>query len=123
MSTWSYELIPEAQEDLRKLDGSQRKLVFKALQKLMLNPLPASEGGYGQPLGNHRRSRLAGFLKVKLRGAGLRIVYDLVRERDKAYVIIVGVREDSMVYERAEGRMEAYRSWLERQGDFGGSVS
>ena len=43
----SYELsyLPEAVSDMQKLDGSQRKLVRKALAKLSVNPLPQTEGG------------------------------------------------------------------------------
>lgn len=60
--------LPEA---LRKLDGSQKILI----QKVCQNPLPENEGGYGKLLGNKNNTNLSGFLKVKLRGAGLRIVY------------------------------------------------
>ena len=50
----SYELtyLSEAIDDMEKLDGSQRKMVRKALGKLKGNPLPQTEGGYGQWLGN-----------------------------------------------------------------------
>ena len=119
MSAWNYAFVPEAQQDMRSLDGSQRKLVYKALQKLMINPLPRAEGGYGQPLGNRDRSRRARFLKIKLRDTGLRIVYDLVRDERRAYVIIVGVREDSKVYEQAERRLASYAAWLEDRGGAG----
>ena len=46
----SYELtyLSEAIDDMEKLDGSQRKMVRKALGKLKDNPLPQSEGGYGR---------------------------------------------------------------------------
>ena len=57
---WECLFLPEAEEDLRKLDGSQRILVAKALKKVLQNPLPASEGGYGKPLGNHNKTALAG---------------------------------------------------------------
>lgn len=49
----SYELshLPEAVSDMQKLDGSQRKLVRKALAKLSTNPLPQTEGDMGSSLG------------------------------------------------------------------------
>ena len=55
----NYELIyiPEAIEDMKNLGGSQRKLVRKALEKLKGNPLPQTEGGYGQWLGNKQGKR------------------------------------------------------------------
>lgn len=104
----SYELnyLPEAVSDMQKLDGSQRKLVRKALAKLSINPLPQTEGGYGQWLGNKGDANLAGFLKVKLRGAGLRIVYTLKRENEKVLIIFIGAREDEEVYEIAAKRIQ-----------------
>ena len=81
-------------------------MVRKGLAKLQTNPLPAGDGGYGRWLGNHSGTKLAGFLKVKLRGAGLRIVYRPQREGDQILVIITGFREDSEVYEEAEHRIK-----------------
>ena len=65
--TWELSFLPEAQDDLRSLDGSQRIRVVKAIAKVQENPLPASEGGYGKPLGNTRISQLSGLMKVKLK--------------------------------------------------------
>ena len=48
--SWEIEYIPQAAEDFDKLDGSQKKLVLKALNKVAKNPLPDYEGGYGKPL-------------------------------------------------------------------------
>ena len=104
--SYALEYLPEAVDDMRKLDGSQRKLVRKALAKLLTNPLPCTEGGYGQWLGNKNGIALSGFLKIKLRGAGLRIVYTLKRENEKALVIIIGAREDEEVYEIAAQRVQ-----------------
>ena len=76
---WQVQYHPDALKDLKKLDGSQQVLVKKAIRKVSGNPLPASEGGYGKPLGNKHQNNLSGLLKVKLKGAGLRIVYSLIR--------------------------------------------
>lgn len=65
--SWTLEYLPEAEKDLKALDGSQRLLVLKAIKKVQQNPLPAEEKGYGKALGNHSRTNLAGFLKIKLR--------------------------------------------------------
>lgn len=110
---WEYRLTPAAMKDLKRLDGSQRKQVVKALDRLVSNPLPKSEGGFGSPLGNKNGVDLTGFLKIKLRGAGLRIVYKLVRIEGVAYVIIIGARVDDEVYEEAERRMQAFEYWYE----------
>ena len=64
--SWTLEYLPEAEKDLKALDGSQRLLVLKAIKKVQQNPLPAEENGYGKTLGNHRSTNLAGFLKIKL---------------------------------------------------------
>lgn len=66
---WDVTYLPEALDDLRRLDGSQRILVRKAIQKVAANPLPENEGGYGKFLDNKNNTNLSGFLKIKLRGA------------------------------------------------------
>ena len=49
---WKLEYLPEAEDDFKALDGSQRNLVLKAIKKVQQNPLPADENGYGKLLGN-----------------------------------------------------------------------
>jgi len=44
--TWKVELIPEAQADLNRLDGSVKKRILNQLVNLEQNPK------YGDPLGN-----------------------------------------------------------------------
>jgi mRNA interferase RelE/StbE len=107
--SWNVVYLPEALDDFRALDGSQRLLVRKAIEKLRTNPLPETEGGYGKWLGNKSGAKLAGFLKVKLRGAGLRIVYQLKRVDDHVLIIVIGAREDSEVYGIAEKRIHRGR--------------
>ena len=108
--TWSYRFIDEAKRDLKRQDGSQRAVVMKALDKVAQNPLPASEGGYGKPLGNHNQTHLAGTLKIKLRTAGIRVVYVLIRTKTEMKIIVIGAREDDEVYLTAEKRMRKYKS-------------
>ena len=45
---WKLEYLPEAEKDLKDLDGSQRILVLKAIKKVQQNPLPVEEQGYGK---------------------------------------------------------------------------
>ena len=106
--SWNVQYLPEALDDFRKLDGSQKILVRKAIQKVCQNPLPETEGGYGKLLGNKSSTNLTGFLKIKLRGAGLRIVYQLIRQGDYMLVIVIGVREDEEVYEIAQKRISKH---------------
>lgn len=63
----SYELsyLPEAVSDMQKLDGSQRKLVRKALAKLSTNPLPKTEGGIWAVAWEQRQCKLGWILEGK----------------------------------------------------------
>lgn len=106
--SWDVKYLPEALEDLRKLDGSQKILIRKAIQKVCQNPLPENEGGYGKLLRNKNNTNLSGFLKIKLRGAGLRIVYQLIRHDDNMLVVVIGAREDDEVYEMAQKRINKH---------------
>lgn len=99
---WKLEYLPEAEKDLKDLNGSQRILVLKAIKKVQQNPLPVEEQGYGKPLGNH--SSTNGLLKIKLRSAGLRVVYQLRRTESSMMIIVIGVRADEEVYEIAQKR-------------------
>lgn len=43
MNKWQLEYSSAAMKDMRKLDGSQQKLVIKALDKVVQNPVAESE--------------------------------------------------------------------------------
>ena len=105
---WKPEFLLEAVKDLKSLGGNQQILVLKAIKKVQSNPLPTYEGGYGKPLGNKNGKNLAGFLKIKLRDAGIRVVYKLVRTKTQMLVIVVGARADDEVYELAEKRKKKH---------------
>ena len=104
--SWSIEYIPEAEDDLDKLDGSQRKIVLKGISKVAKNPLPADEGGYGKPLGNKHGNNLSGLLKIKLLKLGIRVVYNLKQDEKGMRIIIIGIRSDNEVYDLAKNRIE-----------------
>ena len=70
--------------------------------------MPDYENGYGKPLGNHNSTNLAGFMKIKLRSAGLRVVYQLVKTESTMLIVVVGVRADEEVYEIAQKRVDKY---------------
>jgi mRNA interferase RelE/StbE len=105
---WKLEFLPEVEKDFRQLSGDQRIFVRKAIKKVQTNPLPMNEGGYGKPLGNKGGTDLTGFLKIKLRGSGLRVVYKLVRTESEMLIVVVGARADDEVYETAEQRVKKY---------------
>jgi len=105
---WQVEYLPEAVKDLKHLDASSQVLTLKAIQKVQADPRPAEEGGLGKPLGNKGGQNLSGFLKIKLLKAGIRIVYTLVREKDKMLIVVIGVRADNEVYEQAAKRRKSH---------------
>lgn len=103
---WEVRYLPEVLDDFRALDGRQRILVKKAVEKVRTNSLPDTEEGYGKRLGNKDNTQLTGFLKVKLCGAGLRMVYQLIREKGHMVLIVIGVRKDDEVYHIAHKRIQ-----------------
>ena len=102
--SWKLSYLPEAEKDLKALDGSQRILVLKAIKKVQQNPLSAEENGYGKSLGNYGSTGLAGLLKIKWRATGLRVVDKLQRTESERLVIVIGVRADEEVYDIASKR-------------------
>lgn len=106
--TWEIQYLPEAVKDLKKLAGDQRIIVAKALRKVSDNPLPMKDGGYGKPLGNQNGRELCGFLKIKIKSTGIRIVYRLYRSDSVMLVIVVGVRADHEVYDIAADRIHKH---------------
>ena len=104
--SWEVLFTDDAREDLRALDGSQRKTVLKAITKVSQNPLPASEGGYGKPFGNKHGNDLTGLYKIKLVKEGIRVVYTLIRTETAMKIIVVAARADDEVYELAAQRKE-----------------
>ena len=105
---WKLLYLPEAEKDYRSLDHNQQLIVTKAIDKICSNPLPAEEGGFGKPLGHKRGLNLTGYLKVKLRKEGIRIVYTLVRTKSEVIVVVIGMRSDDEVYELAQKRIQKH---------------
>ncbi len=103
---WTLKFLPEAEKDLKKLSGNQRIMTVKAIEKVRQNPLPASEGGYGKPLGHKGANDLIGFLKIKLKDAGIRVVYKLIRTDSEMLIVVIGARADDEVYNAAQHRAD-----------------
>lgn len=101
---WKIRYLPEAEKDLQNLDGSSRLLTIKAISKVQENPLPQNEGGRGKPLGHKSGSNLTGFLKIKLKRIGIRVVYKLVRADNIVLIVVIGIRSDDEAYELAAQR-------------------
>ena len=101
---WTLKFLPEAKKDLEGLAGNQRILVAKAIEKVRQNPVSIFDGGYGKPLGNKGGRNLTGLLKIKLKDAGLRIVYKLIQTETEMIIVVIGARADEEVYDIASKR-------------------
>ena len=108
MIPWKLTIWDEVNEDYEKLGKTQKRLVDKAIFKVLQNPLPQNESGYGKPLGNKCNVNLTGCYKIKLRDAGIRIVYRLQRTEHGMEIVIIGMRESAEVYDLAAKRIEKY---------------
>ncbi len=101
---WKLTFLPEAKKDLANLAGNQRILVAKAIEKVHGNPVSVFDGGYGKPLGNKGGRNLTGLFKIKLKDAGLRVVYKLIQTETEMMIVVIGARADEEVYEIASKR-------------------
>ena len=105
---WKLVYLPEAEKDFKELSGNERIVVAKALEKVLENPLPVNEGGYGKPLGNKHGNNLSGFLKIKLKSLGIRVVYKLIKIEGQLLVVVIGARADDEVYGMAKTRADKH---------------
>lgn len=95
---WVLKYSEGTYKDLENLDNSQQKFVIKAIRKVLENPLPKNEGGYGKPLENQSGIELAGLLKIKLLKTGIRVVYKIERKDRVMEIIVISIRDDKKVY-------------------------
>jgi len=102
---WEVRYTKASRKDIRRLREPVVSHVYAAIEKVSLNPLPMTEGGYGRPLGNKHGSNLTGLLKIKLRGDGVRVVYRLERSEHAMTIVIVSVRDNDAVYREAAKRI------------------
>lgn len=105
---WGVVFLPEASDDLKRLDGAIRPQILKGIRKVSRNPLPDSSGGYGKPLGNQSGTDLSGFMKIKFKKIGIRVVYKIEMVESIMKIIIISARADDQVYEEAEARRKKY---------------
>ena len=92
--SYKIELIPEAQNDYKKLDGSIKKLVNKKLDELSEKPL------LGEQLGNKHNIDLTGFFKIYIAKKSFRIVYRLITPSKIEIIEIwgIGKRDKEEIY-------------------------
>ncbi|MDR1796410.1 MAG: type II toxin-antitoxin system RelE/ParE family toxin [Clostridiales Family XIII bacterium] len=99
--SWKVAFLPEVADDIKRIDGSIVAQIRKGIEKVAENPLPKSEGGYGEPLGHIGGTNLTGLYKIKFRGIGQRVVYALKRTETEMFVVVIGMREDNEAYREA----------------------
>jgi mRNA interferase RelE/StbE len=91
---------PLVEEDLKKLNNSIRIEVFKKLKKLQNSP------ELGELLGNKNGINLSGFRKMYVAKKQVRIVYQIVEKMVLIKVLVIGKREDMIVYKEAQKRKD-----------------
>lgn len=91
---YGVEWDPKALKELRKLDGAVRLQFLKKLQERQGRPRVLGDALHG----------MKDCYKIKLRGAGYRLVYRVEDERIVILVLAIGKRERSFVYEQAGKR-------------------
>lgn len=90
--------IPEAAEDYKNLDGSQKKSVNKEIEKLKTNPFAGGE------LGNKDNVDLIDFYKLYACNKSIRIVYRLISPKKVEIVEIWGIgKKDKLKIYRTVG--------------------
>lgn len=101
-------LHPNAIKEYKKLDNSVRAIVNNVIDELELR---ADE--VGKILGNTNTSQLAGCKEIKLRDAGVRIVFKLTNEivhvLRVVYIITINERDRNKVFKIADERLEEIR--------------
>jgi mRNA interferase RelE/StbE len=99
--SYQIELIPEAKNDYKKLDGSLKKIVNKKITELSENPF------LGEKLGNKFNIDLSGFYKIYIAKKKYRIVYRLITPTSIEIIEIwgIGKRDKEEIYREIGKRL------------------
>jgi len=89
---------PLVEDDLKKLNNSVRIEIFKKLKKIQTSP------ELGELLGNKNGMNLSGLRKMYVAKKQVRIVYEIVESIIVVKILVVGKREDMVVYKQAQLR-------------------
>jgi len=103
--SWKIEYLKEAAKDLKEIDNSTRIIILKSIEKVSINPLPRSQGGYGKALGNNDYAKLSGLCKIVLKKQGVRIVYKAVQKKNSMVIVVISARSEFKVYDIAAKRI------------------
>lgn len=104
----------DAEKEYSRLDGSVLGMVNTAIDELIFR---ADE--IGKPLSNYSQTKLAGCKEIKLRDAGIRIVFRVTNEVVDilriVYVLTIERRTRDMAFKVAHGRLTVYRKLTKDQ--------
>ncbi len=98
MKPYKLEVAAGVAKDIRKLQLSKphiEKLQCK-IGEIAKNPLPKTEGGYGEPLSTKDQKEL--YLKFRFLD-DYRVIYTLVNDDQVMKVLVIGLRKDKEVYQ------------------------
>jgi mRNA interferase RelE/StbE len=97
LKTYSLEFHELALKEWKKLDGSVKTQLHKALTKRLQSPhVPSAR----------LRGDLQNTYKIKLRGVGYRLVYEVMDQRLIVLVIAIGRRDHDEAYQSAIQRFD-----------------
>ena len=97
--SYSLSFHPKVDEDLKEFSHTQKRLIFKQLQKIEKSP------ELGQLLGNKSGYDLSGCRKMYADNKQIRIVYKIVEEQIIIEVVALGKRDEMEVYKKASQRV------------------
>jgi mRNA interferase RelE/StbE len=100
---WIVKFLPEAVEELRKIDNSVRKRILSTIPRLENDPI-----GHGTPLGRRYGLDLTSFYKLTPVG-GYRVVYFVQKREVIVTIVSVGKREKEKAYKAAAERIKGLR--------------
>jgi mRNA interferase RelE/StbE len=103
-------LLEEAEDDLRKLDGSARRIVLSGLKKLQSDPHLR-----GAALGSRSLADLTGLRKLVVGDRIYRIVYEVRADGTVVIVWVIAKRADAEAYRVARDRLERYQGDASRK--------
>ena len=92
--TYKLKLLPKALKEWKKLNPPIQAQFKKKLEERLLNPKEPSD-------------KLTGYehvYKIKLRAAGYRLAYEVIDTEIVVYVLAIGKREKSNIYNKLKQR-------------------
>lgn len=94
--TFSLEFDQRALKEWQKLGDTVRQQFKKKLAEILINPRVEA----------NRLRDLPDCYKIKLRGAGFRLIYQVIDQEIVVFVVAVDKRENDAAYDKAQERLK-----------------